>query len=619
MSDYRKTAPIPTIAKSLDYESTPKEWVKRCFDIVLAAIGLVLTLPFFLLIAVLIKLETAGPVFFQQERVGRGGRRFRMWKFRKMPHDLKSTGPSLTRRYDRRLTAIGQFLERTKLDELPQLLNVLVGNMSIVGPRPELPKFVNHYPEQWQVVLSVKPGIFGPNQLKHRNEAELFPATCSDIEEYYVQHILPKKLAVDAEYARTHGLFSDVWILVRCVLAVLSGVVTWRTLLIRRWQLINFAVLSLAGVASMFVAIQVAGHPPRSVSADLLLVLAMVARPVCLLLFRIPKALATSITADDFLRLWWCGVTGAALIAVGMICLEHRNLSRQILLLDATIYLGFLLMYKLVLYKIYILFIKRQERQLTRRMIATSLILAPSLTFLTMTAWRYFTLGFINDWNLIVVFVLLSSVTWPLMSLLNPILRRRQAGLFFVAEGRTIFLNALIGMVFTAYGALILNERDWSRADLLFPATTYALTMLGIGLWQNHLVMKRVPLSRDIDSSGAKTRFGQERLLVVGSGMQLSAYLAALAEAPDDYFEIVGIISPDPNLRTSMIGGHTVVGHLVDLPEFLAEGDITQVIVLSQSLSPTQQAELDSYCRDYDELVVRVESLPRWDNETVPT
>ena len=178
---------------------------KRLFDAAIAGVALILAAPLFLAIAVLIKLDSPGPVFFRQARVGRHQRRFLMWKFRKMYDKLPTQGPSLTRRYDMRLTRVGRILERTKLDELPQLFNVLVGDMSVVGPRPEVPKFVQERSEHWDKVLSVKPGLVGPCQLRFRNESELFPAGCADLEAYYAEHILPRKLAVDAAYASRYS------------------------------------------------------------------------------------------------------------------------------------------------------------------------------------------------------------------------------------------------------------------------------------------------------------------------------------------------------------------------------------------------------------------------------
>jgi lipopolysaccharide/colanic/teichoic acid biosynthesis glycosyltransferase len=192
---------------------------KRLFDLAVAGAGVLVAAPLFLAIAIAIKRDTPGPVFFRQVRVGRHRRRFSMWKFRKMPHDLREQGPMLTARDDRRLTRVGFWLERTKLDELPQLLNVLAGDMSVVGPRPEVPKFVDRAtPELWDQVLSVKPGIFGPNQIVFRNEADLYPADCADVEDFYLRHILPEKLLVDARYAHQSGWFGDLSLLVRGLL-----------------------------------------------------------------------------------------------------------------------------------------------------------------------------------------------------------------------------------------------------------------------------------------------------------------------------------------------------------------------------------------------------------------
>jgi lipopolysaccharide/colanic/teichoic acid biosynthesis glycosyltransferase len=197
---------------------------KRVFDIVVAGLGLLITAPLFLAIGILIKRDSPGPVFFRQVRVGKKRRPFAMWKFRKMPHEMPEQGPLLTARNDRRLTRIGRWLERTKLDELPQLLNVLASEMSIVGPRPEVPRFVDRAtPELWDQVLSVKPGIFGPNQVRYRNEADLYPKDCADVEAYYLRHILPAKLEVDARYARRSNPVTDVWLLVRGVLAAAFG------------------------------------------------------------------------------------------------------------------------------------------------------------------------------------------------------------------------------------------------------------------------------------------------------------------------------------------------------------------------------------------------------------
>jgi lipopolysaccharide/colanic/teichoic acid biosynthesis glycosyltransferase len=188
--------------------------MKRLFDVILSSLGLVLAGPFMLIIAGLIKIESRGPVFYRCTRVGKGSRLFGMLKFRTMVNNADSLGCSLCSNHDVRVTPFGAFLRRTKLNELPQLMNVLLGDMSLVGPRPEDPKFVKYYADLWEIVLSVEPGIVGPNQISNRNEDELLGAA-DDPEEYYVHGLLPEKLQRDIDYVRTQGFATDVRILYR--------------------------------------------------------------------------------------------------------------------------------------------------------------------------------------------------------------------------------------------------------------------------------------------------------------------------------------------------------------------------------------------------------------------
>lgn len=187
---------------------------KRASDFVISAIAMLLLSPLFGLIALLIKLDSKGPVFFRQERAGEDGKPFRIYKFRTMIVGAYRSGARLTVKRDPRITSVGQVLRWTKLDELPQLINVLVGDMSLVGPRPEDPYFVNFYSGEQRVVLSVKPGIIGPSQIEGRDEVEKYPDGCENVEEFYIQHILPEKLARDVEYARTASFTADMGLLI---------------------------------------------------------------------------------------------------------------------------------------------------------------------------------------------------------------------------------------------------------------------------------------------------------------------------------------------------------------------------------------------------------------------
>jgi len=188
---------------------------KRAFDLLGASLALVLLWPLMLAIAAAIKLDSRGPVLFRQQRVGRHGVPFRIHKFRTMVADAPQRGPALTVGADVRITRIGHWLRSTRLDELPQLIDVLAGHMSLVGPRPELPQYVAHYPAALRErALSVRPGITDPSSLLYLNEAELL-ARAADPEREYIEVILPRKLQCAADYAAQANLRSDLTVLLR--------------------------------------------------------------------------------------------------------------------------------------------------------------------------------------------------------------------------------------------------------------------------------------------------------------------------------------------------------------------------------------------------------------------
>ncbi|MBC8235933.1 sugar transferase [bacterium] len=193
---------------------------KRAFDISCALIGLIILLPIFLICIILAKFQSPGPVFYRAQRIGRSGRIFLMYKFRTMVINAESTGTSLTTYKDPRITKIGDFLRRTKLDELPQLLNVLRGDMSIIGPRPEAPVYVKYYTEEQRRVLSVRPGITGSAQLENRNE-ELKLKGQSDPEEYYINQLLPEKLKIDLNYIENRSFILDLKVIFKTIWTIM--------------------------------------------------------------------------------------------------------------------------------------------------------------------------------------------------------------------------------------------------------------------------------------------------------------------------------------------------------------------------------------------------------------
>lgn len=195
--------------------------LKRLGDVLGAAIGLAVCMPLFLLIALAIRLDSPGPVLFRHRRMGRGRRPFHVLKFRTMVNEAETLGPEVTVSTDRRITRVGAFLRRTKLDELPQLWNVLVGEMSLVGPRPQSFSFLPYYSdEDLGVILSVRPGITGPTQLWLRNEEEIL-ARQDDPIRFYVVTLLPEKIASDRRYVQTWSLQTDLRILALTLCALL--------------------------------------------------------------------------------------------------------------------------------------------------------------------------------------------------------------------------------------------------------------------------------------------------------------------------------------------------------------------------------------------------------------
>lgn len=194
--------------------------IKRLFDIVAALIGLTLLAPLFVLVALAIKLDSTGPVFFRQQRVGRWGELFNIVKFRTMSIRTTETR-QLTVGQDARITRIGGPLRKYKIDELPQLINVLQGTMSLVGPRPEVPRYVACYaPEVRKIVLSVAPGITDLASILYRDENQLL-GQAADPEKVYVETILPIKLDYYQRYVRQRGFWTDLQIIWKTLVAIL--------------------------------------------------------------------------------------------------------------------------------------------------------------------------------------------------------------------------------------------------------------------------------------------------------------------------------------------------------------------------------------------------------------
>ena len=192
--------------------------LKRAFDVAVSLLGLIALSPLLLVIALVVRGTSPGPALHRPQRVGLNGRLFTLLKFRSMVSDAHRHGPGITGAGDPRITPIGRLLRRTKLDELPQLYNVLRGDMSMVGPRPEDPRYVALYSDEQREVLRVRPGITSAASVEYRNEEALLGG--ADWETVYTQQIMPAKLAADLDYVRSVSLWRDLVILARTLAAL---------------------------------------------------------------------------------------------------------------------------------------------------------------------------------------------------------------------------------------------------------------------------------------------------------------------------------------------------------------------------------------------------------------
>ncbi len=196
--------------------------LKRMMDIAVSAVALCVLWPLYLIIALAIVIDDPGPVFYRQVRVGRGGKPFRIFKFRSMVVDADKKGLEITVGNDRRITRVGAFLRKTKLDELAQLINVLCGQMSFVGPRPEVPRYVELYTPYQRQVLLVRPGITDYASIAYRNENDLLDAA-QDPERMYIEQIMPAKIELNMKYLREISPAADIRLILKTVEAVARG------------------------------------------------------------------------------------------------------------------------------------------------------------------------------------------------------------------------------------------------------------------------------------------------------------------------------------------------------------------------------------------------------------
>jgi len=311
--------------------------LKRSFDIFIALFGVILTLPVMIMAAIMIKITSKGPIIYKQTRIGRCGGYFTIYKFRTMVDNAYQSG-GISIGKDPRITRIGYFLRLSKLDELPQFFNVLKGDMSIIGPRPEIPEVVKYYTYEQRKVLYVRPGILGPAQIIGRNEDEMLPPTLEDPQDYYVRHILPGKLAIDLQYVQNSDFLSELKLLAKGLFETIIGFIKPKSLQGKTgWPLLFIVDLFLIVLSYSFsYSLRFDWIIPNGEFSIFInsLPIIFISRLIFFYLFRLYDSFYKYISIRDILRVTRACSVSTATIIIAFFFLGLRIHSRSILVID---------------------------------------------------------------------------------------------------------------------------------------------------------------------------------------------------------------------------------------------------------------------------------------------
>ena len=313
--------------------------MKRLFDIFFSLPGLIILLPLFIAVAILIKLTGKGKVFYRQERTGRNFRPFYIYKFRSMADDSDSNGPLVTIHGDRRVTPVGRFLRRTKIDELPQLINVLKGDMSFVGPRPEVKKYVDLFRPDYEKILTVRPGITDPASIKFSDE-EVLLTLSPEWEENYVSRVLPEKVGLSTAYVDDHSILLDISLIFKTVLSLklFAGVKEKMTGFSGTWRgnlvfLADIFMIAFCYIAAYFIRFD--GIPDKEHLTVMLKVLPVVlfSRTAALVHFKLHKSTWQYASIRDLTQILKAAIISSTFIVAVAMAL-HLGHSRSIFIID---------------------------------------------------------------------------------------------------------------------------------------------------------------------------------------------------------------------------------------------------------------------------------------------
>lgn len=311
--------------------------IKRFLDILFSSVLILLSSPLLFLIALLVRLDSAGPIIFRQKRIGQGGKPFTFYKFRTMIEDAESLGPVITAKNDARITQIGRLLRWLKLDELPQFFNVLKGDMSLVGPRPEVPKIVDLYTTEQRQVLAVKPGIIGTSQITNRNEEEKL-IEGEGVEDFYVEKLLPEKIKTDLHYIRNKDPFKDLRILLGGTFTLIFSSMKLPYILESRRRILFLLFdLAISGFSFWFAYVLRFDGPPTGgdlQTVKTLLPLVFILRAPCFIYFGLYQTLWQYLGIQELFSIIKAVTAGSFLIPLIPFLFQSDFPPRTVLIVD---------------------------------------------------------------------------------------------------------------------------------------------------------------------------------------------------------------------------------------------------------------------------------------------
>jgi lipopolysaccharide/colanic/teichoic acid biosynthesis glycosyltransferase len=342
----------------------------RLLDIIVSLFGLLVLFLLLPVIGLLIKIDSRGPIFIPCDRVGKGGRIFKMYKFRTMYHTPQPVGASVSPNGDPRVTQVGLWLRRSKLNELPQFLNILKGDMTLIGPRPEAPDLAAAYPPEARKIFSVKPGLAGPNQILGRNEEDWFPPGVSP-HAYYLEKLLPQRIAVDLEYLEEKSFLTDLKYIFLAAWVTISGAISRQHLTDNSTQILMLGLDTLCCLLSFTLAhvIRFEGFSKYTSSLISILPLTVLTRIPLFIYLGFYQTLIRHLHLYDLKRVFLGVSVGSGLLVIfGFFSgLTPRGYSRSVFIIDWFCLATLLIGYRGILKSIFLHYQSRGNGQPERR------------------------------------------------------------------------------------------------------------------------------------------------------------------------------------------------------------------------------------------------------------